>query len=40
LTHELRTTAGVSVSDQTIRNRLHSRKLGSRRPVVRLALSS
>jgi transposase len=39
LTHELRTTAGVNVSDQTIRNRLHSRKLGPRRPVVRIPLT-
>jgi hypothetical protein len=32
-------TAGVNVSDQTIRNRLHSRKLGPRRPVVRIPLT-
>ena len=39
MTHELRTAAGVNVSDQTIRNRLHSRQLGPRCPVVRIPLT-
>ena len=39
LTHELRTAAGVNVSDQTIRNHLYSRKLGPRCPVVRIPLT-
>jgi len=34
LTHELRTAAGLSVSDQKIRNRLRSRNLRPRRPAV------
>ena len=34
LTHELRTAAGVNVSDQTIRNRLRSRNIRLRRPAV------
>jgi hypothetical protein len=39
LTHELRATAGVNVSDQTIRNRLHSRQFGPRCPVVCIPLT-
>ena len=37
LTHELRTITGVKVSDQTIRNRLCTRNLRPRRPVVRIS---
>ena len=41
LIHELRTAAGVNVSDQTIRNRLRSRNLRPRRllfvsPLLRI----
>ena len=32
---QLRTAAGVTVSDQTIRNRLHAAGLRAKRPVVR-----
>ena len=39
LQRELRTAAGVNVSDQTIRNRLHAANLRSRRPVVRIPLT-
>ena len=39
LSHELRTAAGVNVSDQTIRNRLRSRNLRPRRPAVRIPLT-
>jgi hypothetical protein len=39
LQRELRTAAGVNVSDQTIRNRLHAANLRSRRPVVRISLT-
>ena len=35
---QLRTAAGVTVSDQTIRNRLHAACLRARRPVVRIPL--
>ena len=35
---QLRTAAGVTVSDQTIRNRLHAAGLRARRPVVRIPL--
>ena len=39
LQHELRTAAGVNVSDQTIRNRLHAANLRSRRPVEGIPLT-
>ena len=39
LQRELRTAAGVNVSDQTIRNRLHAANLRSWRPVVRIPLT-
>jgi len=40
LTHELRTAAGVNVSDQTIRNRLRTRSFSSRpSPAVRIPLT-
>jgi hypothetical protein len=39
LQRELRTAAGVNVSDQTIRSRLHAANLRSRRSVVRIPLS-
>ena len=35
---QLRTAAGVTVSDQTIWNRLHAAGLIARRPVVRIPL--
>ena len=35
---QLRTAAGVTMSDQTIRNRLHAAGLRARRPVVRIPL--
>ena len=35
---QLRTAAGVTVSDQTIRNRLHAAGLRARRPLVRIPL--
>ena len=35
---QLRTAAGVTVSDKTIRNRLHAAGLRARRPVVRIPL--
>ena len=35
---QLRRAAGVTVSDQTIRNRLHAAGLRARRPVVRFPL--
>ena len=39
LTRVLRTAAGVNVSDQTIRNRLHIRNLRPRRPDARIPLT-
>ena len=39
LQSELRTAAGVNVSDQTIRNRLRENNLRSRRPAVRTPLT-
>ena len=39
LSHELRTAADVNVSDQTIRNRLHSRNLRPRRRAVHIPLT-
>jgi hypothetical protein len=39
LQRELRTAAGVNVSDQTIRNRLHAANLRSRRPVEGIPLT-
>ena len=35
---QLRTAAGVIVTNQTIRNRLHATGLRARRPVVRIPL--
>ena len=37
--HELRTTAGVNVSDQTIRNHLRKSNLRPRRPAVHIPLT-
>ena len=37
--HELRTTAGVNVSDQTIRNHLRKTSLRPRRPAVHIPLT-
>jgi hypothetical protein len=37
--HELRTTTGVNVSDQTIRNHLRKTGLRSRRPAVHIPLT-